>query len=100
MQEMQERQVLMPGLGKTPGGRNGNLLQYSCLENPVDRGAWWATVYRTADLDTSEQLSTHARAIFTPASQSFLSPASQLSLIGSQEQFEGVEVLMGGSFSF
>ena len=30
---------LIPGLGRSPGGRNGNLLQYSCLENPMDRGA-------------------------------------------------------------
>ena len=35
----------IPGLGKSPGEGNGNPLQYSCLENPVDRGAWWATVH-------------------------------------------------------
>ena len=35
---------LIPGLGRSPGGRHGNLLQYSCLENPMDRGAWWAIV--------------------------------------------------------
>ena len=35
---------LIPGLGRSPGGGNGNLFQYSCLENPTDRGAWWATV--------------------------------------------------------
>ena len=34
----------IPGLGRPPGERNGNRLQYSCLENPMDRGAWWATV--------------------------------------------------------
>ena len=34
------------GLGSSPGEGNGNPLQYSCLENPMDRGAWWATVYR------------------------------------------------------
>ena len=34
----------VPGLGRYPGGRHDNPLQYSCLENPVDRGAWWATV--------------------------------------------------------
>ena len=34
------------GLGRSPGGRNGNSLQDSCLENPVDRGDWWATVHR------------------------------------------------------
>ena len=36
---------LVPGLGKSPGGGHGNPLQYSCLENPMDRGAWWATVH-------------------------------------------------------
>ena len=33
----------IPGLGRAPGGRHGNPLQYSCLENPKDREAWWAT---------------------------------------------------------
>ena len=33
----------IPGLGKSPGGGHGNPLQHSCLENPMDRGAWWAT---------------------------------------------------------
>ena len=37
-----------PGLGRSPGEGNGNLLQYYCLENPVDRGAWWATVFGVA----------------------------------------------------
>ena len=32
-------------LGRSPGGRHGNPLQYSCLENPVDRGVWWAAVH-------------------------------------------------------
>ena len=36
---------LMPGSGRSPGGGHGNPLQYSCLENPVDRGAWQATVH-------------------------------------------------------
>ena len=36
---------LIPGSGRSPGGGNGNLLQYSCLENPMDRGACWATVH-------------------------------------------------------
>ena len=35
---------LIPGLGRSPGDGNGNLLQYSCLEKSVDRAAWWATV--------------------------------------------------------
>ena len=39
-------QGLIPGSGRSPGEGNGNSLQYSCLENPIDRGAWRATVYR------------------------------------------------------
>ena len=35
----------MPGLGRSPGEGNGNSFQYSCLENPMNRGAWWATVH-------------------------------------------------------
>ena len=37
--------VSIPGWGRSPGGGNGNPLQYSCLGNPMDRGAWWATVH-------------------------------------------------------
>ena len=36
---------LIPGSRRSPGEGNGNPLQYSCLENPMDRGAWWATVH-------------------------------------------------------
>ena len=36
---------LIPGLRRSPGGGHGNSLQYSCLENPMDRGAWWVTVH-------------------------------------------------------
>ena len=50
-----------PGLGRTPGGGYGNPLQYSCLENSMDSGAWWATVHRAAKSQTQmKQLSTHA----------------------------------------
>ena len=35
----------IPGFGRSPGGANGNPLQYSCQENPMDRGPWWATVH-------------------------------------------------------
>ena len=38
----------IPGLGRSPGGGHGNAFQYSCLENPMDRGAWQATVRRVA----------------------------------------------------
>ena len=38
----------IPGSGRSPGGGNGNPLQYSCLGNPIDRGAWQATLYKVA----------------------------------------------------
>ena len=41
-----------PGLGRSPGGGNDNVLQYSRLENPVDSGAWWATVHRVTKSQT------------------------------------------------
>ena len=45
---------LIPGLGRSAGKGNGNALQYSCLENAMDRGGWWATVHGVAELDTTE----------------------------------------------
>ena len=55
---MQETWVWIPGSGRSPGERNGNPLQYSCLENPMDRGAWWATVHGVAKSRTQlKQLS-------------------------------------------
>ena len=47
----------VPGLGRSPGEGNGNPLQYSCLENSMDRESWRATVHGTTiELDTTEQL--------------------------------------------
>jgi len=42
----------IPGLGRFPGGGDGNPFQYSCLENPMDRGAWQAIVHRAAQSQT------------------------------------------------
>ena len=44
--------VLVSGLGGSPGGGHGNPLQYSCRENLMDRGAWWATVHRVTKSQT------------------------------------------------
>ena len=43
-----------PGLKKSPGGQCGNPIQCSCMENPMERGAWWATVQRVAKSQTTE----------------------------------------------
>ena len=59
----------IPGLGRSPGGRNGNPLQYSCLGNPTNRGAWWAySPWGHKESATTEQLTvshTHTYKTFT-----------------------------------
>ena len=45
--------VSVPGWGRFPGGAHGNPLQYPCLENPMDRGAWQDTVHRVTETDTT-----------------------------------------------
>ena len=53
---------LIPGLGRSPGEGHGNPPQYSCLENPMDRRAWWAAVRGVAErLTQLKRLSSHAR---------------------------------------
>ena len=44
---------LIPGSGRSPGEGNGNPLQYFCLENPMDGGAWWATVHGVTESDVT-----------------------------------------------
>ena len=52
--------VSIPGSGRSPGGGDGNPLHHSCLENPRDRGAWWAIVHGVTELDMTEHSLTHS----------------------------------------
>ena len=52
MQETQADAGSIPGSGRSPGGGHGNPLQYACLENLTDRGAWWATVHGVTKYQT------------------------------------------------
>ena len=68
-----------PWVGKIPGGGNGNPLQYSCLGNPTDRGAWWATVYGATKSPTQlsdflSSLCAGIRCSFGSAAAPWLSP--------------------------
>ena len=65
--------VSIPGLGRSPRQGNGNPLQYSCLENPMDRGAWWATVHGvTKSWRRLKQLSTAQYRYFHNPSQQMI----------------------------
>ena len=56
----------IPRSGRSPGGGQGNPLQYSCLENPRDKGAWWAIVHRASKSHTClKHLSTHISSVFS-----------------------------------
>ena len=60
MQENTRDTGLIPGSERSPWGGHGNPLHYSCLENPTDRGAWWATVHRVAQSQTQlKKISMH-----------------------------------------
>ena len=52
---------LIPGLGRSSGVGNSKSLQYSCLENPMDRGAWWAAVHRVTKESGMTEATYHAR---------------------------------------
>ena len=63
---MREDPGSIPGSGRSPGEENGNPLQYSCLENPRDRGAWWAAIYGVAQSQTRlKRLSSSSRLVIT-----------------------------------
>ena len=64
----------IPGLGRSPGEGNGNPLQYSCLENSMDRGAWWATVHGVANswtrlTMTNTRIHTHTHTLTAPGEE-------------------------------
>ena len=69
----------IPGWGRSPGEGNGNPLQYSCLENPLNRGAWWALVHRvTKSWTRLRRLSMHTHGCYftlRPARATFLHPS-------------------------
>ena len=69
----------IPRLGRSPGEENGSPLQYSCLENPMDRGAWWAAVHGVA----TEQLTLHHFAVYPKVSQDRKSTLLLLSCFSS-----------------
>ena len=58
-------------LGRSPGEENGKPLQYSCLDNPMDRGVWQAIAYGVAELNTTKRLSVHTICIHTTAGMLF-----------------------------
>ena len=62
---------LMPGSERSPGGGNGNSLHYFCLENPMGRGAWWATVHGVPK-SLSKRLSIHAHCDVLPLLISYI----------------------------
>ena len=66
MQEIKQNAGSIPGLERSPGGRHGNPLQHSYLENPIERGAWLAAVHRVTQSRTwLKQLSTRARSLIS-----------------------------------
>ena len=73
-----------PGLERSPEGGNGNPLRYSCLENPLDREAWWATVHGVTESQT--QPSTHAH---TDQSLAVMVCSAQVEGHGARELAEG-----------
>ena len=72
----------IPGLGRFPGGGNGNPFQYSCLKIPMNRGAWWATVHLVAKSQTwLKWLSTHADSVLKSSDVTLLTKVHMVKAI-------------------
>ena len=84
---------LIPGLKRFLKEGNGNSVQYSCLENPIDRGAWWSTVHRVAKSQTRlKQLSTvHKGTLMKVHKRKVTMTTAKLVVIHSQYFFQGLQ---------
>ena len=91
---------LIPGFGRSPGGGHGNPLQYSCLENLMDRGAWWAIVHRFAQSRTwlSDWACTHSKEceVISPCGFDLHSPGHLMWRADSCEKTLMLENIEGG----
>ena len=67
---------LIPGSGRSRGGGHGNPLLYSGLENPMDRGVWWAAVHKVTESDMTERLTVHFHILLPLCYASFTEGAS------------------------
>ena len=72
----------IPELGGSPGGGHGNPLQYSCLENPMDRGAWQAMVHGVTELNMTQLIFVIISILFSRCPQQALQLVMILSLVG------------------
>ena len=75
------------GSGRTPREGNGNPLQYSCLENSMDRGAWWAAVHGVAEQDMTEQVTHTHKQCSNHSTMALISHASKM-ILKIQERFQ------------
>ena len=86
---------LIPRLGRAPAGKHSNSLRYSCLENSMDRGAWWALVHRVA----KSQTQAHAQHIVTASVNEIINIFFQLIFVGMWEPFHVCIVTVSKNFA-
>ena len=86
----------IPGLGRSPGGGNDNPLQYSGLENSMDRGAWQTTVHRPTELDMIEHACTHKYYSFL---RDGLTPKDSVSTTPCWSEFSKISIINMVSFT-